>query len=808
MDAHEAIELALSGESLMFAGAGFSADAQNLHGSAFKMGLRLADYLSKGAGSDELLPLDAAAEEFIAVHGKDRLIDELLGEFTAKLITATQSDIALVPWKRIYTTNYDDIIEKAYSDASKKILPVTASDRVRDIPLTQSVCVHLNGWIHELNRSTLQTEFKLTARSYMDASLEESDWASILRDDIRAARSVFFIGYSLADLDIRRLLFEYEALKDKCFFVVGKDAKKSTVNICSNFGQVLTIDASTFAAQVRKISATFVPPAAKQFNSNNIERFAIPVKQPPFSNKDLFDLFFEGDVDRALLTRSMSGEIKYFLERREISDVLEHLKQKPGVFVLHSELGNGKSLLAEGIKYRADQSGFSVYTLLEHSPEILRDIDLIFKDTSKKLIVIEDYTDWMDQIRHILQVADDRCSLLLTSRSSIHDVNIDRLASFAGDYEITELEVDKLSAPELDWLSQVFDATGLWGARKALSLDLKRKFLSETCGAEFQAVLLEAFRSPSILSRLKTIVSAIEKKTGYYSVVMTILILNVISNAPSIDRLVDFWGHQVLDTRFKQDPLIRQLIDFSKGCVLLRSSVTAKHILHELVDLEDLVDTLIQIARVSNNRARAIDYHFHVKNELMRFYNLQELLPDKPERGREIIRYYDTIKNLSTVNDYPLFWMQFAIACEVLGDFKQTERYFETAYALAEKRGGFNTVQIDNRYAEFLIHRAIAEKTGIEDAILDFQEAHRLLAAQARNERLYFPYKVARLYEGFYDAYCAEMKDKHKKILQDAASEMITRIHALPKSRQRDRRVRQCESALTTILEKTSGVPF
>ena len=36
-----------------------------------------------------------------------------------------------------------------------------------------------------------------------------------------AARAVFFIGYSTADIDIRRLLYDRPALKDKSFFVIG-----------------------------------------------------------------------------------------------------------------------------------------------------------------------------------------------------------------------------------------------------------------------------------------------------------------------------------------------------------------------------------------------------------------------------------------------------------------------------------------------------------------------------------------------------------------------------------------------------------
>jgi len=87
--------------------------------------------------------LHYAAEEYIAINGKDKLIDELQNEFTAKVITSSQSTVASVPWKRIYTTNYDNVIEKAYEESGRKLVPVTISDNIRNIPNANTLCVHL-----------------------------------------------------------------------------------------------------------------------------------------------------------------------------------------------------------------------------------------------------------------------------------------------------------------------------------------------------------------------------------------------------------------------------------------------------------------------------------------------------------------------------------------------------------------------------------------------------------------------------------------------------------------------------------------
>lgn len=808
MNLQEGIEFALSRKSVLFVGAGFSVDAQNLRGGKFKTGRKLAKHLAELSGitGDQLdeINLHYAAEEYLAVNGKDKLIDELQNEFTAKVITSSQSSVASIPWKRIYTTNYDNVLEKAYEDIGKKLVPVTISDNVRNIPSTNTLCVHLNGYINRLGRDTLNSEFKLTETSYLTTSLEDTDWISSLRTDIKSARSVFFIGYSLADLDIQRILMESETLHDKCFFIIGTP-DRVTANSCSKFGNVTGLDTNAFAKEVLGIAKSYTPPVDTGFSSSIIEKYELPTEKESYSDKDLFTLFLHGEVKAPLLANSLNGEASYFLERNQLSLILEQIQQEQSVMVIHSELGNGKSLLMDGVKYRASQAGFNVYALLENSDDIIEQIDGIFYDKGKKVLIIESYTDWMEQIRHIANIADDRCSIVLTSRTSLHDVNIERLVEMFPDLVVKEISVDRLTEKDLNWISKLFDDYGLWGEHKSKSLAKKLEFLSVNCESEFQGVLLELLKSPDIISRLETIIDNIEHKKPYYLILVTIMILNTLNKTPSVERLLDYWSSHMLDANFKQDPLVKQLIDFRKGEVSFKSSVTAKHILRNIVDVRTAVDVLIKLIQTSNRHARSIQFHFDVKNLLMRFSSLQELLPTGKDTKAEILRYYEAIKSLNTINNYPLFWLQYAIACEVLGEFERAEKYFDNAYSLAEDNPRFDTFQIDNRYAEFLINRAIRLRKNINSAMEDFIETHKLIYSQARKERLYFPYKVASLYEGFYDAFAADMQKKHKDIIQKAASDVITRIHMLPKDRQ-SWRIRMCESSLTSLLEKSSGI--
>ena len=133
-------------------------------------------------------------------------------------------------------TNYDNLLEVAYAKSSRRLTPVTLSDDILKIPKNDTLCVHLNGYIDRLTRDTIGSEIKLTEPSYITSSVAESDWATLFRQDIRAARSVFFLGYSLHDLDIKRILFESADLREKCFFIIGQNPKSATIRRASQFG--------------------------------------------------------------------------------------------------------------------------------------------------------------------------------------------------------------------------------------------------------------------------------------------------------------------------------------------------------------------------------------------------------------------------------------------------------------------------------------------------------------------------------------------------------------------------------------------
>ena len=350
MELQEALELSLDGHAVLFVGAGFSRGATNQLGQPLKSARELANHIASLVGLPEGTPLDEAAEEFVNTNGEDSLVRELKTEFTVDEVTAAHQQTAAIPWRRIYTTNYDNVLEKAYRAINRTLEPVTLSAQARlrrGDQASATLCVHLNGFIELLNRDTIGSELKLTDTSYLTASVSESPWATMFRQDLSLARAVFFVGYSLADLDIRRILHDSPQIKEKSFFVISNQADESTKRRVSRFGTPVPVDASDFADMLVQTSNNYSSQDRETHIGYSIKQFTGQELRSTFSDQAVFDLLLLGHLKTDLVWESLHEGHQYFRERQATQKILASFDHGTRVAVIHSELGNGKTHLLE-----------------------------------------------------------------------------------------------------------------------------------------------------------------------------------------------------------------------------------------------------------------------------------------------------------------------------------------------------------------------------------------------------------------------------------------------------------------------------
>ena len=329
------------------------------------------------------------------------------------------------------------------------------------------------------------------------------------------------------------------------------------------------------------------------------------------------------------------------------------------------------------------------------------------------------------------------------------------------------------------------------------------RYLSQDCNSQLSSILMTLFQSPQIASRFHAILQRLNDKRDYYEVLLSVVVVAAIQNVPTTNLMLDIWGNIVLESQFKRNDAIREMFDFQAGEIRLRSATAAQFILRNVADANLTVNTLIVMSKAFDRAGKYSDAHRVLLRNLMRYSTLQSLLPEKHRRAATI-RYYEGVKNLYGCRKNPQFWLQYAIACLTLGELDRAERYFKTAYSFAAARG-YDTYQIDNHFARFLLRRAI-ELGNPDTCMVSFRRARNIIERQIKDDRLHYPYRVAKAYHDFYDTFESKMDSTYLDEIYRAAEYVSRRIESLPKSRQSNRDVMECYADMQRIGDKRKEI--
>jgi SIR2-like domain len=223
---------------VLFIGAGLSFLSKNMSGEGLPDGRSLIDVLlgqPPGTGSPH--PLERVAGHVVRTKGVDFLYDLLRNRLTVKSVDPILLQLYNLPWRRIYTTNYDDAIETALK-GRRPISPVTLDDEIANAG--PGSVIHLNGAIGRVSSANLQTGLVLTDYSYATSRLIESEWYKFFLRDLRSARALIFAGYSLADVDIQRALISEEFITKKSFFFISPKADQLETDVIADYGTLVS----------------------------------------------------------------------------------------------------------------------------------------------------------------------------------------------------------------------------------------------------------------------------------------------------------------------------------------------------------------------------------------------------------------------------------------------------------------------------------------------------------------------------------------------------------------------------------------
>ena len=817
MDIHnldEVVDKILEGNCLLFLGSGFSAGAYNILDNEMPIAGALAKILDDKTGEDNGGDLEESAESYIDKFGEVELAQLLRNTFTVKTPTAGQKAVCGCKWRRIYTTNYDNSVEQIMANKGKQFLPVTLSSDSQDYVNKREIVVHLNGSVSNLSTGIMSTEFKLTSGSYLTQQFLDSSWQNLFEYDIKDSDLIVFIGFSLKyDLDIKRLLWEDSDTKKKCVFIMKDGEKQMNIKKATRFGVVFPIGLEVFGRKI--VEAQRLKPQVATKLNRPLLCFRTPSIQntsvAKIPDSSITDLFLFGKVDDLLLQKSSEypDTLYYYINRKEFDVVSKQLENGVKDILVHSDLGNGKTLFIKGLIVRLLKEGYKVYEYTKYYASLTDEIEKICGEgDSNTVIIVENYST-NRRIVEAIQTYRIKQRLIVSERSVTNDMSYDWLRGIV-KHDFYEVDVNRLNDDELKQCMSILDQFGLWRRYSDLRIDKKEELLKVHCKSSLKLILLDVINSSDIRKRIEGDIKKISADRDIYQAMVLMLVSNLLDWNISLDCISYALGNTIKgNATFRRNAVVKEYIDFGNAELKVKSSILSEVILTRIMDVDVVRETLVKAFRNFDKYLGDPEYRKYMIT-ILSYANLQRVF--NKEEGdvfnANIVVLFEDIRNCKFCENNPHYWLQYAIAKLGEQKYDEAKMYFDNAYSYAKRRTGFDTYQIDNHYARYLLENVIYTNADSE-YFRAFRQAHAILTDKSHlKDTKFYPFKVARSYQPFYQKFKSRMDKKEQASFYQACLQIDVMIksykNAVPAYRTKHE-VRDAEIKIGQILEEITS---
>lgn len=788
MDITSAIKYALDGRALLILGAGFSRNALNLRNSSMPNadGLRALIYSEVCHESMDSIPkedwenLEDLAERCIEEGHADELCSFLKSCFIQNPSSITSSGdeqtVLHLPWRRIYSTNYDDVAENYSRSSGILRVPVTLSNSIKEHQ-HDNVIIHLNGYIEALTPSALNSEFKLSSSSYLDDSFASNEWVRMLKSDIDAASAVILIGISgNSDLDIRRLIYNDGQYQDKIIFI---DISKRLHDARLKFGSIETIGLHGLSERIQQIESTHIPNTTP-FLYSCFEQFKYTNSLHPTAIDSTARrmLLEKGIVDTDILKNHISDN-EYLFSRAELSLVINLIQNSPTRCIcITSRLANGKSCFLNLLSANLVNLGWNVFVYRHENVHLQEELDSFGNTTFKTVIIVESYHLYFSLLERIRRVLDNKkIVLILSSRTGIHTSVCRRIPSTIdiSEENIQEINLDRLSASDISNLINLLDKGDYLLTERSLNHQQKCSLVLRNCNSSISSTLLKYVHSQTVKDRLNESVRLAFHDLIAQKIIISTFVLQMLSidlNANELFALLNIRG---LSQSVINNPGFQDLVDINNGKLVSHSTILAQYII-KLQSPDTILSSMIAMNQ-NADKLFSSDKQHAVRASFITYSNINLLISPHSRNevvNRQILEYYYTFSQSKIYDDNPFFWLQYAIASMEIHDYSRASDLFQKAYDCANLRAGFDTFQIDTQYARFILEESC--RNGSDTPFNDFSDATAFLdkAVKSSKSNLRLVIKqVVKAYPLFFSKYRSVLSSEQKGKILSSTNEFI-----------------------------------
>lgn len=394
-------------------------------------------------------------------------------------------------------------------------------------------------------------------------------------------------------------------------------------------------------------------------------------------------------------------------------------------------MGNGKTASVQDLRAWISKKDFHVFTLTDSNMLNLTDeIQSICAIDAPCVVIIENYTSYMDVLRTFSHQPTDNIQFVFTARSA---VNLSKMPDVFDLFSIKENEsvtinINKLSTADISRCVDLFDLYGAWGKTASLPNEEKRKFLKNRNhgNSKFQSIMLDVLQSDDMVKRIKSLVDTIRSESkAYHEAVIVILITQVMNLRISAKDIEKVTGQSIAtDAKFRANPAIQELLDFHDGrrSFVIKSSVTSNLILRKIAKPEMIINALNNLALYAVNYKRIAKYS-SLLNDIISFSHISSFLRGYHDSTAFLASYYDKLSEIEYYRFSNFFWLQYAISCIEVSEYQRAQRYLDNAYGLIPD--GFVPFQINNQQARLYLEEILSNVA--KNPLDNFKRAHKLL---------------------------------------------------------------------------------
>lgn len=755
-----------SGAAVCLFGAGFSRLASDGYGSPVPTTEDLTREIKSALEIEESENANLAEMADFAEDtpvGAAKLREILLARLTCTSPTESQRKLARAPWRAIFTTNFDDVIEQA-RDASS-FTSVTPATDAKGISAEKTPIYYLHGRARDLLETDKNPSLIISERNYLQIDSKNRDLYARFYNELFAAQVILIVGYSIRDLEIAQgILSRSSALFEKTFIVCHEGDSTFAKARLAKFGRVLPIGVDGLSELIGDLPSRAVHKADSFHFLNEV---SLSNESGEIDSDDFIRLVLRGTLSLEKLRSQISDRDQDpFCVDRSVSSaiIFDNADAFMRRFIVSSDFGNGKTIFLRQLSVNAIERGNRVLLIESQVDEAFAEIDAAIASGEKFFFIIDDVVRYREMAKYIGTRLTNSLTLVCTTRGEQDERAYTTLSGELGG-AVRHIDLNRLNASEIDQWDEILERWGYWEQRIELSKPDRQKFLIEYCASENRSIILSLFRTSKVAERIDRIVEFFLNDTRIHVRAFAALLISSLAQRHLSWESLVAWLN-IDETRLRSDIAASDISDLFQGGRTwngFTSSQLAEFILRNRfvstdrdVLLEIYTTIVLKSADSANDVRSGFDARENLK-ELMKFRFLTRLFGNEAEAIALIGSVYRRLSKAPRIRSNPQFWLQFAMSRMEVDDLEAAETYLETALGRAKERGqGYSPFQIlDQRARLYLIKNARAKKfnaTEVTSAIKDLSE---LLSH--RDYEIIYPFRAVPLIHNFLEQHIDEL---------------------------------------------------